>query len=188
MKHTDIKLHQTEIRIYQSLWKNMLYAICCFAFAVGGYIIVTTDHIEWITKMVGGWLGMIFFVGGGLLLTIMTLYNRIHRIPFIIIYEDKIELYEQGKGSYYSILFKDVRAFRLFSLDSSLMIAIDYKNTPLKQKIEESSTLKKKLMTYNFIKTGAIESIPVHNLKMRGKDVCHILNLWLERFNQHNKE
>lgn len=53
MKHTDIKLHQTEIRIYQSLWKNMLYAVCCFAFAVGGYIIVTTDHIEWITKMVG---------------------------------------------------------------------------------------------------------------------------------------
>jgi len=56
----------TEIRIYQSLRKNMLWAILCFVFALGGYFILTDASTSWPTKVLGGGLGIIFFGGGGL--------------------------------------------------------------------------------------------------------------------------
>ena len=71
----------TEIRIYQSLRKNMLWAILCFVFALGGYFILTDASTSWPTKVLGGGLGIIFFGGGGLFLILSTVYNRIRQIP-----------------------------------------------------------------------------------------------------------
>ena len=38
MKQTDKNIK--EIRIYHSLWKNILLTVGCFAFAAGGYFIL----------------------------------------------------------------------------------------------------------------------------------------------------
>lgn len=84
MKQTD-KTKMTEIRIYQCLWKNALWAIGCFAFAAGGCLIVKDVYADWPTKVFGGWLSIIFFGGGGLFLILPTLYNRIRHIPLLII-------------------------------------------------------------------------------------------------------
>ena len=48
MKLTD---KNSEIRIYQSVWKNTFYAICCLAFAIVGYLIIINPSTKWPTKI-----------------------------------------------------------------------------------------------------------------------------------------
>ncbi len=45
MKLTD-KTKMTEIRIYQSLSKNMFWAVGCFAFAAGGCLTVKDIYAD----------------------------------------------------------------------------------------------------------------------------------------------
>ena len=166
----------TEIRIYQSLRKNMLWAILCFVFALGGYFILTDASTSWPTKVLGGGLGIIFFGGGGLFLILSTVYNRIRQIPLIIIHEDRLEFYVQIKGNYHTINFVDVERFRLIKIQSTKLIAVDYKETSLMHEIEKSSPFTQRMMTFNFYVSGAIESLPADNLTMNGKKICDILN------------
>ena len=63
MKQTNRQTNEAEIRIYQSLWKNMLLGILCLAFAVGGYSIIKDEECNLVTKVLGGWLNVIFFGG-----------------------------------------------------------------------------------------------------------------------------
>lgn len=49
-----------EIKIYQSLWKNLLLVICCVIFAIGAIFIIADDSCKTMTKVCGGWLGVIF--------------------------------------------------------------------------------------------------------------------------------
>ena len=64
-----------EIKIYQSLWKNLLLVICCVIFAIGAIFIIADDSCKIMTKVCGGWLGVIFFGGGGLFICVTTFYN-----------------------------------------------------------------------------------------------------------------
>lgn len=182
MKQTDKKVNEAATRIYQSLWKNMLWAAVCFAFAAAGCLLVQSVYADWSTKVFGGWLCIIFFGGGGLFLILTTLYNRIRHIPFLIIYEDKLELYEQRKNTYHTIHFTDVECFRLIKIHSTKLIAVDYKVIPLKNKLEKSSGFMQRLMAFNFKVSGAIESLSADNLTMKGKEICDILN---ERLNKN---
>ena len=109
-------------------------------------------------------------------LILTTLYNKIRHIPLLIIYEDRLELYEQRKGTYRAIHFADVKRFRLIKIHSTKLIAVDYKVTPLIHKVEESSGFMQRLMAFNFKVSGAIESLPADNLTMKGKEICGILN------------
>lgn len=170
-----------EIRIYQSLRKNMLWAILCFVCASGGYFILTDVRTSWPTKVLGGVLGMISFGGSGLFLILSTVYNRIRQIPLIIIHEDRLELYIQVKGNYHTIYFADVERFRLIKIQSTKLIAVDYKKTSLIHKIEKSSPFTQRMMIFNFDVSGAIESLLADNLTMNGKKICDILNEHLNK-------
>ena len=119
MKPADKRTNEAEIRIYQSLWKNMLLVALCLAFAVVGYMIIRDDDCGLVKKMLGGWLNIIFFGGGGLFIAAITIHNRIRHIPLLVIYEDRLELYEQRKGWYYSINFADVGKFNRVHVDTS---------------------------------------------------------------------
>ena len=173
MKLTD---KHSEIRIYQSVWKNMFFAVCCLAFAIVGYLIMIDPSTKWPTKIFGGLLNMIFFGYASVFFAIMASHKRICRIPFLIIYANRLEIYKQRNGSYHTINYADVKKFRLVKIHSSKMIAVDYKTTPLIHKFEEASDLKQSIMNFNFNEIGAIENIPVHNLTMKGKEICDILN------------
>lgn len=170
-----------EIRVYQSLWKNMLLVIGCLALVFGGCTIIRISDF-WVTKVFGGWLCVAFFGCRGLFIFIVTLYNRIHHAPVLTIYENRLEIHEQIKGVNYIVNFADVKGFRLIKVKSVKMIAIDYEPTTLTHKIEEASKVKQQMMIYNLKKTGAIENIAVHNLTMRGKDICDLLNVRLGKF------
>lgn len=170
------KTDGTELRIYQSLWKNLLLIAGCSVFATVGWMIIRDDYGDLATKILGGWLNVVFFGGCGFFLTVITLYNRIRRIPHLVIYEDRLELYVQRKGVYRSIDFADVRQFRFIRGYPLGMIAVDYKPISFIERFEESSDLKRRRMNFDFRMTGAIENIPVINLTMNGKAICELLN------------
>ena len=177
MKQTDKNIK--EIRIYHSLWKNILLTVGtvgCFAFAAGGYFILHDANTSWPTKVFGGIGSMVFFGCGGMLMFMMTLYNITTHIPFLIIHDDRLDIYEQRKRTYRTIYFKDVERFRLISIYSNNYIAIDYCTKPLMRKMENASCLTQRMMKINVSVSGAIESILVQNLTMRGKEICNTLN------------
>lgn len=172
---------RSEKSIYQSLWKNILLAILCLTFAAVGCLIIRDDDCSLITKVLGGWLNVVCFGGSGLFIIIVTLYNRIRHIPLLIIHEDKLELYVRCKGTYHTVHFADVERFRLTKVHSAQMIAIDYKIVPLMQKFEKSSYFMQKIMGFNIHVNGAIESIPVDFLSMKGKEIYDLLNEYLRK-------
>lgn len=176
MKQNNKQTNEAEIRIYQSLWRNMLLGVLCLAFAVGGCMIIKDDYCNLMTKVLGGWLSVVFFGGGGLFVIILTLYNRIRCTPLLIIHNDRLEMYVQRKAVYHTVYFADVKRFRLINVFHTKQIAIDYKVVPFINKFEESSGVKQRVMRFNFNTLGAIESIPADNLTMKGKDICDLLN------------
>ena len=66
---------EAEIKIYQSCWKNLWLILGCMLFTVGGIYMITDESCRLVNKIIGGWLGVIFFGGGGLWLAVTTLYN-----------------------------------------------------------------------------------------------------------------
>lgn len=171
---------EAEIKIYQSCWKNLWLILGCMLFTVGGIYMITDESCRLVNKIIGGWLGVIFFGGGGLWLAVTTLYNAVKRIPYLVIYED----------ARYTIYFADVQRFRLIKISSSKQIAIDYKRTHFLKKMKSKTTsgIVKKLMTFNFLVSGAIESIYVSNLSMKGEDICRLLNERLKRQNESEEK
>lgn len=125
---------------------------------------------------------------GGMLMFMMTLYNITTHIPFLIIHDDRLDIYEQRKRTYRTIYFKDVEQFRLISIYSNNYIAIDYCTKPLMHKMENASCLTQRMMKFNVSVSGAIESILVQNLTMRGKEICNTLNnrmkIWRSNCNE----
>lgn len=167
-----------EIKIYQSLWKNLLLVICCVIFAIGAIFIIADDSCKIMTKVCGGWLGVIFFGGGRLFICVTTFYNSIRHIPYLILYKDRVEIYVQFKGTYKVVKFEDVKFFRLIKMHHVKYIAIEYKTKYISQKMEspETSNFIKKLMVFNLQLIGSIEAILVSNLTMRGNEICDMLN------------
>ena len=167
-----------EIRVYQSLWKNLLLGICGLLFAIMGIFIIADDNCRMVTKIIGGWLGSTFFGVGGLSICIMTLYNYVRRIPYLVIYKDRIEIYVQIKASYNTVYFKDVQKFRPITIGSSKQIAIDYHPEYIAQlmKSHMTSNFIKKIMIFNIDQTDAIETILASNLSMERTDILRILN------------
>ena len=88
---------ETEIKIYQSCRKNLLLFLCCMLFAVGGvYMIIDEDEsCRFVIKFIVCWLSVIFLGGGGSFLGVTTLYKTQKRIPYLIIYDDRVEQYVQ---------------------------------------------------------------------------------------------
>lgn len=181
MKMADMKVNETEIRIYQSLWKTALLSALCLSFAVMGCLVIMDDGCNVAMRILAGWLNVIFFGGCGLSVFMVTVYNRIRHIPLLIIHEDRLEFYVQVKGVYYTIKFADVKGFRMTSVCGAKQIAIDYKAVSLMNKLEESSSFKRYVLALNFKVLGAIESIPAEGLTMKGRKICNILNERLEK-------
>ena len=55
-------------------------------------------------------------------------------------------------------------------------IVMDYCTKPLMRKMDNASCLTQRMMKFNVSVSGAIESILVQNLTMRGKEICNTLN------------
>lgn len=56
-----------EIRIYHSVKKNIVLIVVCFMFAGFGFVMLRHNNHD-VKDVVGGWLNMLFFGLGGLLI------------------------------------------------------------------------------------------------------------------------
>ena len=170
--------YEAVIKIYQSCRKNLLLFLCCMLFAVGGVYLITDEDesCRFVIKFIVCWLSLIFFGGVGSFLGVTTLYNAINRISYLIIYDDRVEHYVQFKAGYNTIYLADIKSFRLIKINSTMQIAIDYKDACLLKKMKSRSTsgIVKKLMVFNFYVTGAMETIYVSNLRMNRDGICHL--------------
>lgn len=173
--------NNTEIRIYHSLWKIIPLVAVCIAIALLGIYIVNDPRANLRTKILCGWLSIIFMGGGGLAIFFVYLYNHIRHIPFLIIDEEKLLFYVQFKRTYQAIYFSEVRRFRMFKMKTSRLILIDYKATARCNKLKKASKAKQHLLNFNTWITGAMESIPCDNLTIRGSQLYEILNERLKK-------
>lgn len=146
-------MHESEIKIYQSVWKHMLVAIACLGCAIGAWLMVTSTGSSGPAK-VAGCVGVIFFGGGGLLYATTTLYNWMRHIPFFIIYENRVEIYQPFKLTYHTIPLADVKRFRLITINSVKFIAVDYTTASLTHKLAKTSSLKHRMMAFNVEASG----------------------------------
>lgn len=172
----------TEIRIYPHLLKNLLLAFVCLAFAFVGLLMVKDVRTDWPTKIIGLFCCVLFMGGGGAAVLLYTLYSIVKRIPFLIIYEDRLCIYVQLKRTYQTVRFAEVDRFRMIHINSAKLITIDYKTQPLQRKLEETSGVKRRLMNLNLNVSGAVESFPCDSLTMKGNVICNLLNSRLKNF------
>lgn len=182
MTHMEqIQTNDKEIRIYQSIWKNTLLSILSLAIAAVGCYIIMHEEYDIRIKIVSGWLNVIFFGCGGLLILTSTIYNRIRHIPFLIIYEDRVEQYEQLKRTYYTFKFDDIRQFRFLNKSfTPNIIAVDYYSDAALRKQKKTSGLTQKIRSVNVWATGAMEYINANDMTIKGKDIYSILDARLK--------
>ncbi len=184
MAHHDKQFTDAEVVIDHSIWKSLLLGIVCLIFVTMGLFFISDVNSNGITKIIGGWLNVLFFGIGGLFYIVTVFYRKIHGIPFLVIYADKLDCCTSIGRKRHTIYFKDVERFRPIKVSASEQIAIDYKTTFIQNKFASARTsrITEYLLSFNYKQTGAIESIPADNLNIKGKEICDILNERVRRF------
>lgn len=166
----------TEIRIYERLPKSLFMSLLCLMFAVGGIFILGDDSTRIALKIIGGWLNLIFFGIGGLFVLGSTLFNRIKRIPSLIIRNDCVCIHIPLKNKYDIILFKNVNSFSLIRPSMTKLISVNYKSAEMIKEFDRSSHIEQLLTTFNYRTINTLKSIPAENLTLSAKKICAILN------------
>lgn len=172
IKTTD----DTEIEVFENTFKTISISILCFTFAACGIFIIADEQCGIATKMIGGWLNILFFGLGGLFILGSALYKKMERIPSLIIRDDCVCVYVQIKNKYDVIMFSDIDGFRLTKLYRTKMILIDYKPATMTKELERSSPIIQDLMASSLNTVNAIKSISTTNLAVSTENLCAILN------------
>lgn len=131
-------------------------------------------------------VGLIFLGGAGLVVFVSLFDMLIRRIPYIRIFNDRMEYYVPMQMKYKTVYFRDVEGFRLINMSSKAkLITIDYKPDVIGEEYEaeETSGLKKWLFSINYEYTGAIEAIQADVYRIDGDEICDILNERVQVFN-----
>lgn len=174
-----------EIRIYQSIWKNLLLGIVSLLFAYGIWVAIKNDDgsLGFFKEMIG-WIGVVFAGFGGAFIIVITLFNRCINRPALIIYKDRVDFYVLIKGAYVSFYFADIEQFRLMEMRSNKLILVDYKKNAFGARMEEVSALERKTMKFNLGLTGSIENLPASNLTMKGEEIFELLQTRLKEWQE----
>ena len=174
-----------EVRVYHSVWKNLMLGFLSLLIAgTAGFLLQDSNsRLDTVDELIF-WSGLILFGAGGLFIIISILYNKSQNRPLFIIYNDRIDCYVQIKSAYTSIYYVDVEQFRLVNLRSVKFIAIDYKETPLANKMDSASVLMRWGLKFNRNVTGAIENLPADSLTMKANDILELLNNRLETWRE----
>jgi len=174
-----------EVRVYHSVWKNLMLGFLSLLIAgTAGFLLQDSNYrLDTVDELIF-WSGLILFGASGIFIIISILYNKSQNRPLFIIYNDRIDCYVQIKSAYISIYYADVEQFRLVNLRSVKFIAIDYKETPLANKMDSASVLMRRGLKFNRNVTGAIENLPADSLTMKANDILELLNNRLETWRE----
>lgn len=172
-----------EIIVYHKFWINLLLGISSLLLASAGIYIMAEDGFIHISKIILGCMSGLFFGVGGILVCFYAVYDYVKRIPHLVIYHDKVEIWALTGASCQTIYFDEIQQFRIVTIGSSKQIAVDYKPEHLDRKMASDTTSNfiRLLMTFNINKIGAAESIPASNLTVKANELCRILNEHLDK-------
>lgn len=181
---------QPEIAVYYSPWKNLRVFIVCAVFTLAFVLMIIDNNPRYAGIKLWAWIGLVFVAGTGLVIFANMFYMLMKHIPYIKIFDDRMEYYISAQKKYKAVYFKGVEGFRLVNMSRTEFITIDYKPEVLNEKYESPKTsgFKKWLFSFNNSYTGAIEAMPASMFKMQAKEICDILNERVQVFNGNSTQ
>ena len=114
---------EEEIRIYRSVWKNVLLVLCCLALAAVSVLILFAENKKPGLDIVA-WIAIPLNFLGGLIIAYKVLKERLSHTPFLVITDKKVVMNNNGTSE---ISFADVDAFFLTQMQIRRAVEKDYK-------------------------------------------------------------
>lgn len=166
------------IRIYNSVWRMLLLILTSFAFVAASFFMLNDPRIEGGFYVVIGWLGIVFFGLGGLLMLYAILKERLTGKPFLTITDEAV-IMEGMKQTV--IRFADVKSFEVVNMGNQKFVSVHYKPDVELQKLDEANTLDRSLRKLNRRLVNAQENISTTEISMKAEELCDLLNRRLNR-------
>lgn len=166
-----------EIKIYRSMWKNVLVLIACVVFVVLSCVFFEENP----TIMI---LSMLLFGAGGILFLYTVIKDSITDKPYLLITDRKVTMYNSFKE--FDIFFADVDTFSATEIEGGSYIVIKYKRSVAMAKFKDSNLILKIFRLLHIAFSGAQESIPASGLEIGSEELCALLNERLEAYNKSN--
>ena len=158
-----------EIKIYHSIWKNLMLVAICLAFVVLGVLQLLDGRNSFLI-----WASTLFFGIGGLFMLYIILRQRITNKPYYVITDECICM-DSGMKKW-EVRFADVEEFYLINVMSSKQIAIKYKKDVELQKMNEASSAGRTVRKFNEKIAGTQESLPADGFTMKPQQLCDLFN------------
>lgn len=177
---------EEEIRIYRSVWKNVLLVLCCLALTAVSVLILFAENKKPGLDIVA-WIGIPLYFLGGLIIAYKVLKERLSHTPFLVITDKKVVMNNNGTSE---ISFADVDAFFLTQMqirravEDITFIGIRYKEDIELQRWNNAKQVGRIVRKYNIQKVGAQEIIPTVGLAIKPQALCDLLNGRLAEFNR----
>lgn len=158
-----------EIRIYHSAWKIAIYIIGCFVFVASGWYVICNPRNYLDIFM--GWLGVLFFGLGGLMLLYLAIKEILMRKPYLTITEKSVIARSLTTKEY---LLEDVDYFKYRK--AWKLIGIHYKKGAGRKKMKEASIIGRFVRKMNVEFLNTQEALSAYCLSMEPEDLCELLN------------
>lgn len=158
-----------EIRIYHSAWKMAIYIIGCFVFVASGWYVICNPRNYLDIFM--GWLGVLFFGMGGLMLLYLAIKEFLLRNPYLTITDKSIIARSLTTKEY---LLEDIDYFEYQR--ALKLIGIHYKKGIGRRKMKEASIIGRFVRKMNVEFLNTQEALSAYGLSMEPEDLCELLN------------
>jgi hypothetical protein len=164
------------VRIYHSTWRMLLLAIVSLAMAVGGYLMAI--HSPKGFHIVVGWISVVFFGFGGLIMLYGSLKERLTGEPFLTITDEAVVM----DGMKQTVIrFADVESFKVVRMGREEFIAVHYKPGVEQQKMDEANALDRSIRKLNRRLVDAQETFSTTGIGMKAQELCDLLNERVKR-------
>ena len=180
-----------EIRIFRSVWKNILLSLASFVFAALGVLISLDEGKNDLTVFVVSWVCIPFSILGGLIIAYKVLKERLSQTPFLVIKDKKVVINDNGTSE---VPFADVEAFFLADMQipkaakNVTLIGIRYKEDAEQLRWDNANRMSRAVRKSNMRSVGVQEVIPTVGLTIKPQALCNLLNKRLEEFKSLQKE
>ena len=147
-------------------------------FAGFGFVMLRHNNHD-VKDVVGGWLNMLFFGLGGLLILCALLREFITRQPYYIITDECI--YVNGVRKKWNVRFEDVERFYLMEVGKAKFIGIIYKKEIELQKLKDAGCMENAIRRFNVGMSGSQEALLAERLTINSQQLCDLLNMRLTK-------
>ncbi len=184
MSCTNAKYSDADIVIYYNYWKFIVLILISAVFTVCAVGIIRSNEFDLSSRIICGWVGAIFMGTATLFFLFEFLHRAICNIPVIAVYPDHVVYIPPFKKKLFIAYYQEIEHFEIYKIQSTELLSLHYKKHVIKEKEQNASDIKKWFLSFNYIFSGAIESIPAYQLTVKAGKLCDILNLYLQEFNK----